>query len=105
MKSMLLLTALGCASLWAAVPAALHLRTNQYEITVHISAKQPLYTVKDLNGNLVGEQMHYTELKAKAPEAYEFVTAAIAQGTLDASVSPEYQEPKKAKDTGKIDGF
>ncbi len=64
------------------------LQFRHYHVTVSTSSKGTLYTVKESDGKMLGEELTAKELQAQLPEVHRFVRDAFAgdrKGFLDAS--------------------
>jgi hypothetical protein len=72
-----------------AAPAVVTLQFRNYAITVSAGDKGTLYTVKEADGKLLGEQLTASELQAKLPDVHRFVKDAFAgdrKAFIDASI-------------------
>lgn len=78
-----------------AAPVVVTLQFRNYHITVSAGEAGSLYTVKEIDGKIVGDQLSAKELQAQLPEVHRFVRDAFAgdrKAFIDASNRTEVDQ-------------
>ena len=76
-------------------PAVVTLQFRNYHVTVSSSDKGALYTVKDTDGKVIGEQLSAGELQSQLPAVHRFIRDAFAgdrKAFIDASNATDHRE-------------